>query len=112
MDFRDLKFDDKYFKLIVFDPPHLTGKSFQKSIMGKSYGVLDDTWRKDLKEGFNECWRVLEDYGILIFKWNDNTISFKEVLKLFPVEPLIGQRVTNKKSNVTKWFTFMKIPKE
>lgn len=113
MDFRDLKFEDKSFKLIVFDPPHLEGKGFENSIMGKSYGVLNpDTWRDDLAKGFSECWRVLEDYGILIFKWNDQEIKFKEVLSLFPVDPLFGHKTTNRKVNRTKWFCFMKLPME
>ena len=112
-DFRKMVFADKSFKLIVFDPPHLTAKGFDNSIMGKTYGTLDDiNWRDDLKKGFDECWRVLEYYGVLIFKWNDNKIPFKEVLKCFNKEPLIGQKSMNKKGSATKWFCFMKIPKE
>ena len=62
MDFRDLKFPDKSFKLVVWDPPH-------------SY---------DLGQGFKECWRVLQDYGVLIFKWNEKQIKLKSILRLFP----------------------------
>ncbi len=67
MDNRKMTFQDKSFKLIVFDPPHLVcGKN---SWLRKKYGGIDKkTWREDLKNGFEECWRVLEDYGILIFK--------------------------------------------
>jgi len=59
MDFRKMDFDDKVFKLVVWDPPHST--TFSKdSIMGKKYGPLNpQTYPRDLKEGFDECWRVL-----------------------------------------------------
>ncbi len=110
-DFRDLPFDDKSFKLIVWDPPHLLGKNY-KSRLTKNYGfLLADSFESDFKKGFKELWRCLDDYGVLIFKFNDFHIPFKKVLKLFPVDPLI-QNVKNKsKTSSTKWFTFMKIPK-
>ncbi len=109
MDFRALKFPDKSFKLVVWDPPHL--KTLNKtSIMAKKYGVLNaQTYHYDLSKGFQECWRVLEDYGILIFKWNDQEISQKELLSLFKEQPLFGH-TTGSKSK-TRWFCFMKIPK-
>src|ERR1041384_3385743 len=71
MDFRSLRFPDDSFKLVVFDPPHFVfpGKN---SWIAKKYGTLDrGTWPDDLKRGFDECWRVLEDYGVLIFKWSE-----------------------------------------
>ena len=109
MDFRNLKFSNKSFKLVVWDPPHM--KTLNKtSIMAKKYGCLNaQTWQWDLKKGFKECWRVLDDFGILIFKWSETEISKKEVLTLFPETPLFGHP-TNSKSN-THWFCFMKIPK-
>ncbi len=111
MDFRKLDFPDHSFKLVVFDPPH--SKTFGKtSEMRKKFGVLNrETWPYDLGKGFRECWRFLDDYGILIFKWNDNEISFDKVLNCFPVRPLFGNISNNRKSSTTKWFTFMKIPK-
>ena len=110
MDFRKMDFDDKVFKLVVWDPPHST--TFSKdSIMGKKYGPLNpQTYPRDLKEGFDECWRVLEDYGILIFKWNKHEIPQKEVLSFFKEKPLFGH-TTGSKSK-TRWFCFMKIPIE
>ena len=74
MNFKNLKFPDKTFKLVVWDPPHsLT--FLDTSIMKKKFGGLNpETWPYTIKKGFNECWRVLEDYGILIFKWNDMEI--------------------------------------
>src|SRR3990167_4882038 len=68
MDFRHLTFANKTFKLVIFDPPHLKQLG-QTSDMAKNYGILhNETWPYDLKMGFDECWRVLDDFGILIFK--------------------------------------------
>lgn len=110
MDFRDLKFPDGSFKLVVWDPPHLT-RSGETSIMRAKYGCLNAiTWPGDLAKGFNECWRVLDDYGMLVFKWNETDIPLKKVLKLFPEEPLFGHPTGSK--HKTKWMVFMKIPHE
>jgi hypothetical protein len=109
MDFRKLDFPDKSFKLIIFDPPHIM-RIGNKSWMAQKYGMLGKDWKNDLKKGFEECWRVLEDHGCLIFKWSEAEISFKEVLSLFPKRPLFGHPTA--RSGKTKWFCFMKIPKE
>ncbi len=107
-DFRDMPFPDKSFKMVVFDPPHLTSGSM-KSVINKKYGLLNkETWKKDIVDGFTECWRVLEDFGVLIFKWNEANIKVKELLRLFPVEPLFGDFTG--KTGKTTWVTFMKIP--
>lgn len=108
MDFRDLKFKDNMFKLVVWDPPHRT--DFTKtSIMAKQYGILNrETWPFDLKKGFDECWRVLEDHGVLIFKWNEKQIKLKKILALFNRQPLFGH--PNGSNSKTHWLCFMKIP--
>lgn len=111
MDFRKMDFPDKSFKLVVFDPPHLTtfGKT---SLFNKKFGSLNpETWQDDLKRGFNECWRVLDDYGTLIFKWSDNEIPFKKVLAEIKEKPLFYNTTNYKSTSITKWFCFMKIPK-
>ena len=105
MDFRDLKFPDNHFKLVVFDPPHLK-KLGKNSWMAKKYGVLSDNWQDDLKKGFDECWRVLENNGVLIFKWSERDIKVSEVLKLFEEKPLFGHP-TNRNVN-TMWMLFLK----
>ena len=108
MDFRKMDFPDKSFKLVVFDPPHLIGKE-DGCRMIKHYGCLNaETWQDDIKRGFNECWRVLEDYGVLIFKWNDSSKKRAEVLKVIGKEPLFGH--PNGSKIPTHWFCFMKIP--
>ena len=115
MDFTKLDLPDKSFKLVVWDPPH--GTTFTRtSIMAKKFGVLNaETWQNDLKKGFKELWRVLEDYGVLVFKWNDLAIPYKKVLKQFPIEPLFynitaGPKTLETKGTRSYWFCFMKIP--
>ena len=106
-DFRKLEYPDHSFKLVVFDPPHLFKKT---PWIRERYGILlQQQWPKDIKEGFDECMRVLEDYGILIFKWSQGSISVSTVLAVLGVEPLFGH-TSDKKSN-THWMCFMKIPK-
>ena len=105
MDFRDIDWPDNSFKLVVFDPPHM--KSLGKnSWMAKKYGVLGETWRDDLRKGFSECFRVLENDGILIFKWNEHDILVREVLELVDYKPLFGHK--SGKLQKTHWITFMK----
>lgn len=104
-DFRNMPFKDNEFKMVIFDPPHLN-KLGKNSWMGLKYGVLNETWQEDLKNGFSECFRVLENGGILIFKWNENQIKVSEILKLTNQNPLIGHK--SGKRQDTHWITFVK----
>ena len=53
-DFRDMPFPNNHFKLVIYDPPHLTSGSM-KSVINKKYGLLNkDTWKQDLLDGFND----------------------------------------------------------
>lgn len=89
MDFRDIPYPDESFQAVIFDPPHMLNLS-EKSWMRKKYGVLDkETWRDDITKGFAECFRVLKTNGTLIFKWNEVSISLKEILALAP--PITSQ---------------------
>ena len=106
-DFTDLPFKDKQFKLVVFDPPHLT-KAGDTSWIALKYGKLDENWPKMLHDGFWECMRVLDDYGTLIFKWSEVQIPLRDVLKAIKAEPLFGHR--SGKHNNTHWMTFMRLP--
>ena len=108
MDFTKLDLPDKSFKLVVWDPPHKKDLH-ETSIFRVKYGSLQaETWHVDLTKGFSEIWRVLDDYGVLVFKWSETDISIEEVLKLFKQEPLFGH-ITGSKSK-TIWLCFMKIP--
>ena len=104
-DFTKLPFKDNAFKLVVFDPPHIRYAGDKAWIVAK-YGKLDETWPCMLREGFNECLRVLDIYGTLIFKWSEVDITLKEVLSAIGHEPLFGH-VSGKRSN-THWLVFMK----
>lgn len=104
-DFKNMPFEDNTFKLVVFDPPHLFGK--ETGNMTKQYGWLTkDTWQDEILRGFNECWRVLDIYGTLVFKWNESQIPKKDVVNLLPVQPLFGNKPGSKSK--THWLVFMK----
>ncbi|MES2319958.1 MAG: SAM-dependent methyltransferase [Pseudomonadota bacterium] len=105
MDFRDMPFDDGQFKLIAFDPPHLE-RAGPKSWLAAKYGKLSENWREDLKAGFAECFRVLDDDGVLVFKWNETQVKVREVLECTPVQPLFGHPSGRK--GLTHWYVFMK----
>jgi hypothetical protein len=108
-DFTNLPFDDKSFKLVVFDPPHLTWAG-PASWTRLKYGCLDENWPDMIHDGFAECMRVLGDYGVLIFKWSEVQIPLKKVLQAIgdEYEPLFGHR-SGKNMN-THWMAFMKMP--
>lgn len=101
-DFRDIPFPDDTFYLVVFDPPHLKYAG-ETSWLAKKYGVLSDNWQEDIRQGFIECMRVLKPNGTLIFKWNEEQVSLKEVLKAIGQKPLFGNRRSK-----THWLVFMK----
>lgn len=121
-DFTELPFADNSFKLVVFDPPHLTrctGKSKYKEIYDSlsevhtptgwqqiKYGALYSDWKEMLTKGFAECFRVLETQGILIFKWNETDIKVSEVLKCTLEKPIFGHK--SGKASKTHWLCFMK----
>lgn len=105
MDFRKLRFSDKSFKLVVFDPPHLNSLG-KNSWLAKKYGILGETWKEDLRMGFSECFRVLDNAGVLIFKWNETDIKVREVLELCEYNPLFGHK--SGKLQKTHWICFMK----
>jgi SAM-dependent methyltransferase len=107
MDFRDLPFPDETFRVVIFDPPHLV-RAGAKSWSFLKYGRLDATWQDDLTRGFAECFRVLANDGVLIFKWNEDQIPVSKILALTPHQPLIGHR--SGKHNKTHWITFLKCP--
>lgn len=47
--------------------------------------------------------RVLDIYGVLIFKWNEEQIKLKEILNIINYKPLFG----NKRAK-THWLVFVK----
>ena len=105
IDFRALPYPDGAFKLIAFDPPHLHTAG-PRSWLAAKYGKLSDNWREDLRQGFAECFRVLNADGTLVFKWNETQVKIGEVLPLAPYAPLFGHPTGRK--GLTHWLVFMK----
>lgn len=104
-DFTALPFPDGTYKLVVFDPPHLTWAR-EKSWTALKYGRLTGNWKEMLQKGFEECFRVLHQDGVLIFKWSEVQIPLRDILPLSPYPPLFGHR-SGKNMN-THWLCFMK----
>ena len=104
-DFTSMPYPDRTFKLVIFDPPHLT-RIGDNAYLFKKYGRLDKNWQEQISKGFSECMRVLDDFGTLVFKWSEIQIPVSEILKLLPVTPIIGHK--SGKANNTHWMIFMK----
>lgn len=102
IDFRDMPFDDESFKMVVFDPPHLL-RAGETSWLRQKYGILPEEWRIYISKGFDECMRVLEKDGVLIFKWNEQQIKLSEILANIKYKPLFGDKRAK-----THWMVFMK----
>lgn len=105
-DFTAMPFPDESFKMVVFDPPHLVWAGKAANLY-KRFGKLDKDWKTELSLGFKECFRVLQPYGVLIFKWSETQLKLKNVLALTQERPLFGH-----KRGKTFWVAFMKIPKK
>lgn len=105
MDFRALPHQNGTFKLVAFDPPHMV-RAGKNSWLAAKYGKLSNDWRDDIRRGFSECFRVLADDGVLVFKWNETQIKLAEVLACTPEKPLFGH-VSGRKG-LTHWLVFMK----
>ena len=105
IDFRNSPFGNNTFKLVVFDPPHLK-QIGETSWMAQKYGKLGENWRDDIKKGFAECMRVLDNNGVLIFKWNEQQIKVSEILGLINYRPLFGHK--SGKLQKTHWICFIK----
>lgn len=103
--FKNIPFKSNSFKLTIFDPPHLRSAGIS-GWQAKKYGTLGANWREEIRLGFNECLRVLETGGVLIFKWNEQTIKVSEVIKVIGRGPLFGHRTLQ--SSKTIWMAFLK----
>ena len=104
-DFTQMPFPDKSFRLVVFDPPHLVWAGKAANLY-KRFGCLNRDWKTELTMGFSECFRVLDDYGVLVFKWAETQLKLKTVLSMTTEKPLFGH-----KRGHTFWICFMKTPK-
>ena len=102
--FTALPFASDSFRMVIFDPPHIIRTRRSKGFLRTKYGELGADWREVLRAGFDECWRVLQPGGTLIFKWSGKTITAATVLALFSAAPLFKCR------HDVSWWIFMKPP--
>ena len=107
-DFTNMPYPDNTFRMVVLDPPHMV-KLGKNTWMAQKYGTLLPSWETDLRAAVDESMRVLMDYGVLIFKWNEAQVKLNQVLNAIGRQPLFGH-VTGKHGR-TIWCAFMKIPK-
>ncbi len=105
MDFRNLPFAEASFSLVVFDPPHMA-QNGSNGWLAKKYGKLGRDWRSDIQVGFAECFRVLKENGVLIFKWSEHEIPLAQILALTDEKPLFGNKCG--KTAKLHWIVFMK----
>lgn len=101
----DIPFKNETFNLVIWDIPHKIKKD--KGLITKKYGFLGDKWKEELPIGFKEIMRILKPKGVLIFKFSDLDIPFKEVLSLFDDMPILGTP-TKKGVNNTAFFVYVK----
>ena len=110
-DYRELPFKSESFDLVCFDPPHRVSDGGMETISGiieTKYGALHaETWQADLRDAFEELWRVLRPGGTLTMKWNDAMRESGNVLEQLPETPLYGTN-TAKAGTETKWWVFHK----
>jgi len=107
-DFRNVPFDNDYFDMAVFDPPHIVEKKTTKpSQLKMRYGYfLEDDYKSILRNGIAELFRVLKPEGVFILKWCEVSKKIDEILKLFPYPPMFGTRTGQ--ANKTHWIVFIK----
>lgn len=94
--------------IVIFDPPHFRKSRGEKSWMFKKYGLLETDWQKQITKGFNQCFRVLKENGVLIFKWNETDYPVSEIIKCAPFRPILGHK--SGKQSKTHWLLFVKNP--
>lgn len=104
-DFTKMPWSDEQFKMVVFDPPHLN-KIGDDAWMALKYGKLPADFITLLTDGFKECFRVLQQDGVLIFKWNESQIKTSEILKCSQYNPMFGH-ISGKRAD-THWICFIK----
>jgi SAM-dependent methyltransferase len=105
VDFTAMPFPDGSFWLVVFDPPHLKHVG-ENAWMAKKYGALKGDWKAMLRDGFQECMRVLKPGGTLIFKWSEAQIPVGKVWEAIGARPVFGTRCGKRAGTI--WATFWK----
>lgn len=103
LDVTNLEFPSGEFDVVIFDPPHLINTG-DNSWLKLKYGRLDKKeYKQWLQKGFAECFRVLKQDGVLIFKWNEEQVPFSVTIEQAEYKPLLGDKRGN-----TRWTVFIK----
>ena len=84
--FTHLPFLSNTFSMVIFDPPHIRCRE-ARGFLTKKYGYLTSNWRKTIRDGFSECFRVLKPHRTLVFKWAETTYPVSEILSLTNKKP-------------------------
>ena len=98
----NMDFADETFDVVIFDPPHMV-RAGKTSWLNIKYGKLPEDWRTFFAKAFCECFRVLKEDGIMIFKWNETQLKFGEIVQYSSYKPLLGDR-----RGKTRWTLFLK----
>lgn len=95
-DTTQLPFQQEFFDLIVFDPPHVTHGSGSK--MAEYYGAFPaDVIRDMIARSSAEAFRVSTTNALMAFKWNDHDVKLGRILALLEGwEPLFGHKVAGR----------------
>lgn len=101
-DVTNMGFEDETFDVVIFDPPHMV-RAGKTSWLNIKYGKLPEDWRTFFEKAFCECFRVLKEDGIMIFKWNETQLKFGKIVQYSPYKPLLGDQ-----RGQTRWTVFLK----
>lgn len=119
-----LPFKHGGFKLIDFDPPQMLYESKGKPStfnLKEKYGKLNpETWQRDFHKAMLQFMQIVEPYGVIVVKWNNNHIPDDKMLACFPIQPRFGTQVKHSRGvrrrgsteprSTTSWFTFINTP--
>lgn len=65
--------------------------------------IMKNENRNTERRNYQDCFRVLRNDGVLVFKWNSEQIPFADVVKLSPYKPIFGDKRAK-----TRWKVFVK----
>ena len=136
LDCTQTDYPDRFFKAILFDPPHEYGREKNACIYATpSKEVCDEKWPQHkrkypryygidkyptkgtllnfIHKAAEEFHRILEDDGMLWFKWSENRIKLQPIIPLFNLKGFtemlkIPVAYSGKTTKRTWWVLFMK----
>jgi len=94
-DWSFIPYEDNYFDMVLFDPPHIILREQNLGASGKLYRNLAEKYghyetsieaKIAITKAFDEIMRVLKPNGICIFKWCNIRMALSTIEKLIPSE--------------------------